>query len=480
MPTDLFPKSQQENLLALLCFDDKHGRVVSNLVTSELFEGDYREFAAVSIQYWHDHKQAPKDHLPDLLAHVLDNKDNRKAPTYRRIFGQLVDLADGINAEFVLSRLHIHIRYQSWRATILEVAEQLQQRGEESLEDVEELINKQILDRQLTFDSGLRLSDSTRALAFFDLDRDVIKTGIPELDLRQICPRRKELYIMIAPRSRGKSMWLVHLGKMALMQRKRVVHVTLEMSEEQTAQRYIQSWFAIPKRRAKILYTEFMRDELDRLSGIEIKDELEPELSLDDKGAKKKLITKLEAWNRRFRNLVIKQFPTGTLTPSALAGYLDNLEVMDGFIPDLVIVDYAGIMKIDMNNPRVSRGNNTELLRGLAVQRNLAMVTAYQANRMGAASPTVLDTQIAEDFSAVATADNALTYSQTEAEMRCNLARLHVSKARYDEARFTVLLTQSYATSQFVLDSEIMRSAYWGYLEELSDDDSKDKDEDED
>ena len=51
---------------------------------------------------------------------------------------------------------------------------------------------------------------------------------------------------------------------------------------------------------------------------------------------------------------------------------------------------------------------------------------------------------------------------------RNGLARLRVDYARNAPRGQTVLLTQSYATGQYVLQAAIMRELYWERLEELT------------
>ena len=125
-----------------------------------------------------------------------------------------------------------------------------------------------------------------------------------------------------------------------------------------------------------------------------------------------------------------------------------------------MILDYADLLKVDPKNYRIELGALYQELRGLAVERNMMLATASQANREGAGARVVLDTHTAEDFSKIGTADFAITYSQTQAEKQLGLARLFVSKARTDEDRFMILITQAYATGQFCLDSIRMVDSY--------------------
>lgn len=245
---------------------------------------------------------------------------------------------------------------------------------------------------------------------------------------------------------------LCNLGKFALLQRKKVCHVSLEMSAKKMVQRYYQSIFNMSKRKEKSLYVEFERNTLGRIIDIKM-DELFPQYSMDDPRIHRKLTKRINNWGHRLGHLVTKEFPTGSLTLNMLKAYLDNLEAASNFIPDLLIVDYPDLMDINVNNYRLDLGKVYKDLRGIAVERNIAIAIASQANRGGAEAQTVTDTDIAEDYSKIATVDNVVTYSQTQQEKELGCARLFLANGRNDADRFSVLISQNYNTGQFVLDS---------------------------
>ena len=71
---------------------------------------------------------------------------------------------------------------------------------------------------------------------------------------------------------------------------------------------------------------------------------------------------------------------------------------------------------------------------------------------------------VSEDISKINTADNVLTYSRTEAEKELNLARLFVSNARNNRDGDTIVISQSYNTGQYVVDSTPWASSYWDVI----------------
>ncbi len=169
-------------------------------------------------------------------------------------------------------------------------------------------------------------------------------------------------------------------------------------------------------------------------------------------------------WGTRLGRLVIKAFPSGTLTVSHLEAYLDYLEQEHKFQPNVLIVDYPDLMAQDAKNYRISLGRTFVDLRGMFVDRNIAGFCPTQGNRSSLRAEKVRSDMVSEDITKVNTADIVLTYSRTEEEEQRGLGRLYVAHARNARDGATVILTQSYATGQFVLDSALMQSAYWEIL----------------
>ena len=132
---------------------------------------------------------------------------------------------------------------------------------------------------------------------------------------------------------------------------------------------------------------------------------------------------------------------------------LDRLARESRFVPDLVVVDYGDLMKVDASNYRLSVGDAFLQLRRIAVDRDLAVVTASQSNRESTRATLVTESDVAEDFSKIATADWSLTYSQTAAERVLGLARIFVAAGRDAQDKQTAVIAQSYARGQFCLDA---------------------------
>lgn len=457
--------SLQENLLTLLAFDAVRAPTIRQSIELARYGGPYRVLAARIYSHLDHFKQPPGDHLPDILADKLEGKDKDEAAIYEDIIHSLHQAKPGINAEYVMTQMMTFIKRQSLRSLAIDFAKAVQRDTDDSLEEAEALLasaNKQVTS---VFDPGVRLSDK-RVLSFLDLQQNAFPTGIAELDKRGFGPTRKELWMLIANSSAGKSWALSQLAKAALMSQLRVCHITLEMSWERAAQRYFQALFAIAKRKGSVNVKKFRRDTLGRIQGID-DTTVTPSLSFDDPGIRKKLERRIDRWaNRVLDNIIVKEFPTGALTINQLKAYLDNLEQVEKFVPDLLIVDYPDLMKLDRDNLRLDLDQTYKELRGIAVSRNIALGVVSQSHRSAAKSKLVGMENVAEAYTKIAHADVVITYSQTKKEQEWGLARLHVAKGRNDQDKFTIVISQAYATGQFVIDSNLMVGTYWENIPE--------------
>lgn len=465
MNDDKLVGALQENVLTLLVHDDEFCPIVRNTVTASLFESAiFRDIAAKAIDYYDQFGTAIKEHLADELEPVLSGSDKRKAASVRRTLDNLFLSKDEVNREYVVSKLHAFVRQQTLKSAIVKAVEAVE---DGNIDQAEVELNKGLASQMVSFERGILFADPKQSLTFFDHVTDGIPIGIESLDKRDISLRRQEMFLMVAPAKKGKSWALIQMGKYAMINRLKVLHITLEMSEQRVAQRYIQNFFAISKRQALIKVPKFEFDQRGHIIRIS-QEELERP-TLADEGMRSHLTGRLNKEFKRRPPLVIKQFPTGALTISMLKAYLDGLERFHKFVPDVLLVDYPDLMKIDSQNLRVDTGRIFRDLRGLVVERNMALGTATQGNRESSKAKLVTDAQVAEDYSKIATADVVVTYSQTPQEKKLGLARVYVANGRNDEDKFVSLISQSYATGQFCLESTLMLSEYDDLIDRLDD-----------
>ena len=456
----------QESLLALLLYDKEEGKRVASIMPKDCWDSVYREVAARAAAYWDKYQEPPGEQALDFFAD-LERSDKAKAKLYRRLCESVQETRDGINAKYVMSQAGAFLREQRLRRGIMDAVDLLEQ-GKQA--DAETAIRRGLDGVLDVFHPGLLFHQLVVDKILSD-ERQPLPTGIKALDDRGLGPSAGELLLFIAPPNAGKSWWLVHLAKMALISHRRVVHVTLEMDEHRVAQRFLQAFCAVTKRRQEVTTAVFKTNELGQLLDIDLR-EARGVKSFADADIASKLTRQLKKFRRR-APLVIRQFPTGMLTIRELRAYLDSLEAQQRIVPDLLCVDYADLMSLDVKDYRLSLGVLYKELRGIAVERNVAVATASQARR-DTHGTTITGKDVAEDYSKIATSDTVLTYNQTDGERRIGTARLRVDKARNEEAKFDVLISQSYPTGQFCLGScRMANKRYWEIIRADEGDDKK-------
>lgn len=474
-PPQALPASLQENVLCLLCFKDDAALVISGLISPSLFDNAiYRRVAALATDYVRKYRKSPQIHIADLLEEDL-NKKGKSSNLLSRVLQDLKELyEDGVNEEFVLNNLKGFIRQQRLKAGVVEAASLLQ---EGQLDKAESKILEALKDKEAAFSPGINLRSGLSLVEAGADVFDTFKIGIPPFDAHNIGPSRKALFLLMAATNKGKSWGLVHIGKFAILQRLKVLHITLEMSEARLLPRYYQSMFSMFRRGdQEIGKTDIVM--LDKSpEGIfegysEGKVLKRPVLTGTVGMAKaKKLLSKLG--NKV--NLLVKEFPTGALTMEGLRAYLDMLEHYDRFVPDMLIIDYPDLMSIDTSQLRVDTGRMYKQLRGLGVERNMAVVAVTQTNRGGEDAKLIGLRHTSEDYSKAATADTVITYNQTSMEKVLGLARLFVAKERDERSGLTAIISQSYALGQFHLDSALVGAEeYRGYIRSLAKHDADD------
>jgi replicative DNA helicase len=216
-----------------------------------------------------------------------------------------------------------------------------------------------------------------------------------------------ELGMIIGPTGRGKSIVLVNLAAEALLAGKNVVYITFELFEHEVLLRFFQN-----------------------LTGCTDEEVLEEE---DD--FRHDLNTLLKKGKHHLR---IKYFPPGTLSSVQLRAYLARLQSVDGWSPDLLILDDADSMRIPKPGKADSSSAATYQALGILYSDIISILVdftccswvACQATRSAFDAENVDLSHTADSFKKAHKANMALAVCQTPEEGEKDEARLFVAKAR--------------------------------------------------
>jgi len=138
---------------------------------------------------------------------------------------------------------------------------------------------------------------------------------------------------------------------------------------------------------------------------------------------------------------------------------LDILEFSEGFVPDVIVVDYADILK-----PEKERTEGREMvdetwktLGGLSAERRCLVATATQTNKASWDKKTTKSGDVSEDYRKLAHVDGMFIISQTGSEKARGVMRISVvlRDQDFNELRQVTVLQQLKAGQPFIDSEEV-------------------------
>jgi archaellum biogenesis ATPase FlaH len=202
----------------------------------------------------------------------------------------------------------------------------------------------------------------------------------------------------IAPTGAGKSHFLVNAGAAGVESGMNVLYVSLEMADYKIGLRF-DSYF----------------------SGVEINSIPEHQVEVEQ-------VARSKVKGRLF----IKEFPTKSASVQTIRSYIQRLQAIHNFTPDILVLDYADLLRGSRGyaDKRYELEGNYEELRALAQEFNMVVLTADQTNRSGLDMEVVTIGQIGESYAKATVCDLIMTVSRTMEDKQNNTGRLFVAKSR--------------------------------------------------
>jgi len=296
------------------------------------------------------------------------------------------------------------------------------------------------------------LEDSKERFEFYHRTEDRIPFDIEYLNLiTKGGLAKKTLSVLLAGTGVGKTLAMCHMASANLLDGKNVLYITLEMAEERIAERIDANLLNIP---------------LSELAAAS-------EKLYDDK------ITRLK--NKTNGKLIIKEYPTATVGSNHFRHLLGELSLKKNFRPDIVYIDYINLCTSARHKYSANVNSYTyikavaEELRGLAVEKNLPIVTATQLNRTGFTNsdPGLEDTS--ESFALPATVDLMIAIISSEELESLGQLMFKQLKNRYndlsyhkrfvvgvDRSKMRLFNTEQLAQKDIVSDKPVMDNSDFG------------------
>lgn len=408
----------QHKLLLALIRSKTFLHQISDILNSEYFSSDGSKWIAQTVlEYNKQYKAAPtlevfKVKVEDIGNEVLKNV---VIDTLKEVY-KLYDLED---LDFVQDQAIEFCKNQKLKSAILESVELLQQRKYDQIKHTIDAALKAGSDRNVGHEYVVDVADRYKENARnvvptpWDVINEILDGGLGA----------GELGVFVAPAGIGKSMALVNIAAHAVQKGLKVIYYTLELSDTYVGARFDAHYTGIPSNDLKYHQQE-VQDVIAKLPG----------------------------------SLIIKYYPNKRASVDTLEAHIEKC-MMQGFKPDLVLIDYADRLKDvrewskNMRNDLIL-GNIYDDLRGLAGQLQIPFYTASQASRSAVDQDIIEADKVAEAYSKVMIADFVVSLSRKVADKISGTGRWHVIKNRFGPDGLTFPSKMNMATAKIQIFAE--------------------------
>tara|TARA_B100000029_G_scaffold108021_1_gene99313 strand:+ start:970 stop:2364 length:1395 start_codon:yes stop_codon:yes gene_type:complete len=387
-----FGHSFQKKIIILLINDKQFMQTINDIIEPDYFDSDADKWLVRNIkEYFRKYKTTPTMETLSIEIKKINSEILQKSVIDN--LKESYQLRNATDFDYIKEHALTFCKNQTLKTAIMDSVDLLERQDYDGIKVRIDEAMKAGTSKDLGHDyiKGLeeRMTKTTRKTTTtgWDIIDEVMDGGLGV----------GELGVLVAPAGIGKTWCLQKIVQNAIKVGKKVVHYTLELNQEYVGLRYDTIFSGVPTGDLK-----FRKEEVEK-SLQQVKGQL-----------------------------LIKYFPTRSATVQTLNAHLKQCEI-SGFKPNLVVVDYADIMR-DVGNSkelRLQLGNIYEDLRGLAGEMEVPIWTASQANRSSLEEDVIGAEKIAESYSKVMTADFVLSISRKIEDKAANTARCHIIKNRF-------------------------------------------------
>lgn len=507
---DKIENTIEELIITGMIVDTNFLQEIQRAALSEYFVTDVNRIIVSWIrEYFNENGESPGEEMQDIFRLNQGELDTDEAQTVRMFLNKISKEYDGreFNTNYVLPKAFKYLELNAYMHKVTLLKRELR-RG--NLDHVKQIFNgatKDIFEQVTAWKS---LSDLELLNSWWGEKKEPIMKFPGALGEYMPNIERGRLYAMLGPPKRGKSYWLLEWAYNGAFDGLNVVFFSLEMNAKEVDSRWKMrisakaimnrkfKEFTIPvkdcvhnqKNECQIeqctspgtcVYDDKLRDsyedhpehtactycegiddelfkptywmEKQKMDRLSLKDAQETQESLD-----------AHVGEDRVR---IITYPIASASVSDLERSLNELEQHEGFIPDLIVVDYADILKEDLRlgDKRHRVGDNWQALSRMAEIRNAAVVTASQGNRNSAKKNRLDVDDVSEDWSKIMTLDgifaiNEMNFDQADKwqiDKNWQIQRIETIALRY--GRFVpglqCVVMNDLARAQICLDSYV-------------------------
>ena len=491
----------EKNLLTGCIVSTRFCRETLSLIKKEYLQSDYSKIVLRwIINYYDKYGKSPENDIQNIFLTESENLEEGTKETIREFLNEISKRyvnQESFNVDYILDQ---SIEYIKKRALIDHY---------EKIKAFVDLGNIEEAEREVATYTQISKLTSPWVNPFEGeyIDNALIKDEEYLLELPGMLGeilgplKRSWLVSLMGPMKRGKTWWLLEFLFSGITSRLKCAVISLEMHDDQVAIRSYKRLTGLPTETEIVVFPIFdclhnqegtcnlrhrpQQNSIIDENGIKTRYTLEskhlvcthcrkevgdfiPSVWYDYEKRKKFSIGGLKRMIKSFSTMYGKDnwrlihHPIKTANIGDIKRDLDLLEYQENFIPDVVIIDYADILKPEDSRLVGREGiNETWMsLKNLAQTRNCLVVTATQSNRSSFDKKNVSVTDTSEDIRKIAHVDLMGVLNQTREEKRAGIMRFGIVAHRhkyFEDLMQVQVLQELKNTGQPFLDSEINR-----------------------
>ena len=381
----------QVKTIAALFTDRAFLQQIADIIQPDYFESDANSWLLeVTLAHFQEYKSPPSKDVLKVKITEIDN-DILKTAVLEQL-KEVFRYMESDDLSFVKDEILRFCKNQEIKRAIMDSVGLLKMGNYDEIKSKIDGAMKAGADT----DIGLEYKQNIAA-RYAEASRHTITTGwdvIDDLMDGGLAPG--ELGVVMAPAGIGKSWMLINIGANAVKAGKTVIHYTLELNENYVGQRYDSVITGINAQTLKN-HQDTVEEKMKSIRG----------------------------------ELIIKYYPTKSVGVMGLKAHLEKT-IMLGNTPDLIIVDYGDLLKINTKKDKHEALEELyEELRGMAGEYSIPVWTASQAGRSALEDDIIEADKIASSYGKVMVADFLMSLSRKVEDKMSGTGRGHVIKNRF-------------------------------------------------
>ena len=443
MATKLRITPEKELLIGLIVSDEFIKQIVPIMQVQYLQASSSRTIASWCIEYYEEYKCAPKELIQDIYIQKKKSIKEEDADIIAKVLSHVSSVYESknkYNVEYTMHNSEIYLRER--RITLLQ-------------ESLEREISSGRVDKAenllLTYNKVSRVErretniwkNKNIVSSIFDKEHNELFRMPGALGELMGYSKRGNLYSYGGVAKRGKTRWLAQTANIAAMQHCNTLLIEIEMTEEEISEIVLNHLVRKPA--------------IDKVSRIPYFGE-ENEILYKDVVFEARTERDMNRWQTRSDAMcapfhLLARNPSDA-TKDRIEEEITALEYHYGFVPDVIVLDYANMMDAKGHDQRDKINNIWLGLKDWAKKYNCALWTASHLNS-DALTKDGDAVHVGEDRRILHHVSGMFILNQTEEEKRSGIMRIKATATRFSEysSLDEVVVLYSYGEGRTYIDS---------------------------